>query len=184
MFIFVALDHFEDSEDGKLGVLFHDNIGFPIPTSLFEKILKTFGNGSDFFVELRVSKACLENDDGDMSALTSQVRIFFILSFLTEVVFFFIIKDLKKYFMDKNLDHYLKQYSIEGGNPEEVVDAIRRSIVNHIVDLMVKGYGLYPTKFQRVSTAKASVKLFPALRYKESTIGGIVRFIIHQLYKT
>lgn len=50
----------------------------------------------------------------------------------------------------------------------------RRKIVRTVVDFMVENFGIKPTAYQKISTAKATIMLFPRLEFKNSKIGGIV----------
>lgn len=50
----------------------------------------------------------------------------------------------------------------------------RRELVRHLVDFMVKSFGLFPSAYQKRSTANAAIILFPRLACEKSSIGGIV----------
>lgn len=54
-----------------------------------------------------------------------------------------------------------------------VVDK-RRELVRHLVDFLVKSFGVFPTAYQKTSTAKAAIEVFPRLACENSEIGGIV----------
>lgn len=76
-------------------------------------------------------------------------------------------------FMQRNLQHLLDEYSIDGKQTATISDDLRRMIVHHVVDLMVDRFGLKPSKFIKTFISKAAVILFPCIRYKGS-LDGIV----------
>lgn len=51
----------------------------------------------------------------------------------------------------------------------------RQELVRHLVDFMVKSFGLFPSAYQKRSTASAAIIVFPRLACENSAIGGIVR---------
>lgn len=57
----------------------------------------------------------------------------------------------------------------------------RRQIVRTLVDFMVMRFGTKPTKYEKISTAKAAITVFPRLMFKESKIGGIVNINLIQM---
>lgn len=50
----------------------------------------------------------------------------------------------------------------------------RRLIIRNVVDFMVQRFGVKPKNYEKLSTAKATVMVFPRLYFKGSKMGGIV----------
>lgn len=78
---------------------------------------------------------------------------------------------LKDYFIKFNALWIIEEHE---ENKKFLTDSTRSKMVKHVVNFMVKKFGLYPSKFQKTSTAKATIELFPSILYKNSCIGGIV----------
>lgn len=79
----------------------------------------------------------------------------------------------------EHIKKYNAQWMINEHN-KFLNDSTRKSMINLVVDFMVKCFGLYPSKFQKNAIAKAIIQIFPSMRYRNSQIGGIVsknRFI-------
>lgn len=50
----------------------------------------------------------------------------------------------------------------------------RQKIVRILVDFMIEEFGIKPKTFQKISTARAAVMVFPRLKFKNSTGDGTV----------
>lgn len=51
----------------------------------------------------------------------------------------------------------------------------RRELIRILVDFIVEKFGLKPSAYQKLSVAKASVIIFPRLKFKNSLTDGTVR---------
>lgn len=85
------------------------------------------------------------------------------------------------YFKSQNLIAFIEEereaeqamQSADGCVGQLAIDK-RRQLVRHLVDYIVKNFGMFPTAYQKKSTAKAAIMVFPRLACKSSEIGGIV----------
>lgn len=77
----------------------------------------------------------------------------------------------------------MKEYIIQNGGHtvlneytkhECFSEKTRRVLINHLTNFITERFGSYPNKDQKVMVAKATIELFPALKVKDSEIGGIV----------
>lgn len=63
---------------------------------------------------------------------------------------------------------------IEQENTGVLRDATRAKLMSHLCDFVFAKFGAYPEKNVKVSVSKATIQLFPCLRYKMSEGDGIV----------
>lgn len=63
-------------------------------------------------------------------------------------------------------------------HPDDRVEQLavdkRRELVRCLVDFMVQSFGLFPSAYQKRSTAMAAIIVFPRLACENSSIGGVV----------
>lgn len=94
---------------------------------------------------------------------------------------FFVLQQIESYFKAQHLEGFLIEMreifaqTNDGGNVKLLAIEKRRQLIRHLVDFMVSTFGTKPSAYQKNSTARATIMLFPFFNCKNSKIGGIVR---------
>lgn len=127
-----------------------DNLGTRIPAKHFKEIILNFHSGSNFFISATVENGIVRNEAVDM--VTPHM--------------------LETYFI-KNFNDLLFHK-----NTAKLSEKHRRAIINGSVSFMDEVFGLKNiSKVREVTTARATVILFPALKNKMAEDEGIVSYL-------
>lgn len=147
MYAFAALKEFGEKleYDPNRSIFFTDNLGTEIKEKHFENVIKTFHSGSNFFVNLMVSSSSVR------APTTLLITPAMIESYLSK-------------FEPNMLQHK---------SVEDIAKNHRSALMRSIVQFMVDTFGAenLDSNHQQL-TAKATVTLFPCLKFKDSEGDG------------
>lgn len=58
---------------------------------------------------------------------------------------------------------------------KNLTEKLRHKMVNLVMDMAIERFGLYPTSSEKIVIAKATVKLFPVFKAKDTEHGIVSR---------
>lgn len=177
--IVLAIKALNIDEKDKLQIQLSDNLMTPIPLDMFVDVVKCFYKGSGFYINLvmqlalddaksMVTPDVSENSQNKLKKRNISKRNS--------------IQNLEKYLIEKNAGNIFVESKALGPD-EHLSTKSRCQLVAHLVDFMHQVYEKKISNEIKVATAKASITLFPSLKFAGTT-DGIVSFcnILNDLY--